>query len=77
MTSSYSPTNGDQVRRLSDGRVGTVSRVIATDGALGGLVEVIWDGQRRPSRRAGFEAVNGLEVLGLELRYRTGLVTFA
>lgn len=40
----------------TDGRRGTVSRIIAQDGALGGLVEVRWDGQKRPSRSNGFEA---------------------
>lgn len=51
---------GDNTTR-SFGRVGTVTRVIDADGALGGLVEVRWDGERRPSRQAGFEGANALK----------------
>jgi hypothetical protein len=50
---------GDATTR-SFGRTGTVTRVIDADGVLGGIVEVRWDGERRPSRSAGFEAVNAL-----------------
>jgi len=47
-----------------DGRTGSVTRIIAPDGALGGLVEVRWDGQRRPSRSNGFEAGRDISLLG-------------
>lgn len=55
-------TSGARVERISDLRRGTVTRVIDTEGALGGLVEVRWDGQRRASRSAGFEPVDGLRL---------------
>lgn len=70
------PTTTSQVIRKADGRRGTVVRVIASDGALGGLVEVRWDGQR-VSRSAGFEAVSGLEVVLDGFRHKDGLVVFA
>ncbi len=38
----------------TDGRTGTITRVIDAGGAIAGLVEVRWDGERRPSRSAGF-----------------------
>lgn len=69
-SSTTSPTNlnpsivaGSRVER-TDGRVGTVTRIIATEGNLGGLVEVRWDGERRPSRTSGFEAGNNITLLG-------------
>jgi len=34
---------------------GTVTRVLDREGARGGLVEVRWDGEKRPRRGAGFE----------------------
>ena len=70
------PTTGSSVSRKADGRRGEVVRVIASDGALGGLVEVRWDGQRL-SRSAGFEPVSGLVVEATGLRHKDGLVVFA
>jgi len=45
---------GARVVRVTGGRAGTITRVIDAGGALAGLVEVRWDGDRRPSRSAGF-----------------------
>lgn len=46
---------GSRVRRNFDLREGVVTRVLDTSGARSGLIEVRWDGQRKPSRSAGFE----------------------
>lgn len=46
---------GARVERIGSGRTGTITRVIDAGGARSGIVEVRWDGQRRPSRSAGFE----------------------
>jgi hypothetical protein len=54
---------GARVARKSDGRVGTVTRVIDAGGAIAGLVEVRWDGERRPSRSAGFRSGDELRAL--------------
>lgn len=54
-----SRVEGDATSR-SFGRKGTVTRVIDADGARGGLVEVRWDGEKRPSRSAGFEFAEAL-----------------
>lgn len=76
------PTTGSRVsgnaQTRSFGRLGTVTRVIDADGELGGLVEIRWDGERRPSRSAGFEAVRDLTVLAVDqvVRHRSGLVVF-
>ena len=43
--------------------VGTITRVIDAEGALGGLVEVRWDG-RRVSRSAGFFSPQEIRVIG-------------
>lgn len=46
---------GARVERIvGASRLGTITRVIAGEGVLAGLVEVRWDGERRPSRSAGF-----------------------
>ena len=46
---------GARVERVvGAARTGTITRVIAGEGVLAGLVEVKWDGERRPSRSAGF-----------------------
>lgn len=46
---------GARVERIVGApRLGTITRVIAGEGVLAGLVEVRWDGERRPSRSAGF-----------------------
>lgn len=54
-----SRVKGDATTR-SFGRIGTVTRVIASDGARGGVFEVRWDGEQRPSRKAGFELGDSL-----------------
>jgi hypothetical protein len=60
MSETYRPlpaglTPGARVARTDGrGRQGTITRVIATEGVLAGLVEVRWDGDKRPSRSAGF-----------------------
>ena len=52
---------GDRVQSTArPGRLGTITRVIDADGAIGGLVEVRWDGQRTPSRSAGFFSASEL-----------------
>jgi len=53
---------GDATTR-SFGRQGTVTRVLDTDGARGGLVEVRWDGERRAHPSAGFELADTLELV--------------
>jgi len=63
-----------RVRHIATGATGTVTRVISAGGALGGLVEVRWDG-RKLSRSAGFEATRNLEAAEGPLRHKTGLVT--
>lgn len=45
---------GARVVAKITGRAGTITRVIDRSGFMAGLVEVRWDGQRRPSRSAGF-----------------------
>lgn len=46
---------GARVERIVGApRTGTITRVIDQGGALAGIVEVRWDGQRQPSRSAGF-----------------------
>lgn len=54
---------GDRVLIIATGRAGTVTRVIDRDGAIGGLVEVRRDGERRPRPGAGFEAGRDLAPL--------------
>jgi hypothetical protein len=54
---------GARVAHILVGRkTGTITRVIDADGALGGLVEVRWDGQRL-SRSAGFFGANEVRAL--------------
>jgi hypothetical protein len=58
---------GSRVLITYAGVAGTVTRVIDRDGALGGLVEVLRDGETRRSRRfrqAGFEAGKAVELIG-------------
>lgn len=62
MSTSTTTTNlhpsivpGARVRRTRDSREGVVTRVLDRSGLYGGLVEVRWDGERRPNPRAGFE----------------------
>src|SRR5262245_52372675 len=51
---------GDRLAAIATGREGTVTRVIDRDGAIGGVVEVRWDGERRPRSGAGFYGGNEL-----------------
>jgi hypothetical protein len=55
---------GAQVRSLHfSGRRGTIVRIVASEGELGGLVEVKWDDQKRVSRSAGFFSPREVEVV--------------
>ena len=58
---------GSRVRLAYAGVSGVVSRVIEREGALGGLVEVLRDGEASTSRRfrdAGFEAGTAVAFIG-------------
>ena len=77
MTSSYLPTTFRAGARVQSqaGRLGTITRVIDSEGQLGGLVEVRWDGQR-VSRSAGFFSPQEIKVVedATLVRHSAGLV---
>lgn len=74
LSSSFRP--GARVESLHfAGRIGSVTRIIDTEGELGGLVEVRWDGQR-VSRSAGFFSPSEVKVVeqATFVRHPAGLV---